>query len=90
VGQHFRICNQVMVRKVGEELVFLNLNNEQYYGLDEIGAKMWNALTTCPSVQAAKEQLLDEFDVSPEELSADLDELIAKLLSEKLLELYDA
>lgn len=75
----------VLMREIGGEAVLLNLENEKYYGLNGVGAHMWTALTSAPSVQAAYETLLDEFDVQPEQLRQDLESLIAGLAEHGLV-----
>ena len=79
----------VMFRELDGEAVLLNLQNEMYYGLDETGTRMWQLLTTSDSVQAAMDQLLEEFDVSAETLEQDLAEMITELKSHGLLETAD-
>ena len=76
----------VMVREVQGESVLLNLNSERYFGLDEVGTRMWAALVASASVQAAYEVLLGEYDVGAEQLRNNLQELIAKLVENGLLE----
>jgi len=75
-----------MVREVQGESVLLNLNSERYFGLDEVGTRMWAALAASASVQAAYEALLGEYDVEAELLRNNLQELIAKLVENGLLE----
>ena len=79
----------VMFRELDGEAVLLNLQNEMYYGLDEVGTRMWQLLTTSDSVQAAMNTMLEEFDVSPQTLEQDLADLITELKSHGLLENAD-
>ena len=76
----------VMFRIVGEEAVLLNLKTELYLGLDTVGTRMWTVLHEAVSIQAAYEALLAEFEVEPEQLRADLDEFLDKLLEQGLIE----
>jgi hypothetical protein len=66
--------------------VLLNLKSESYFGLDQVGTRMWALLTTSDSVQAAYEKLLDEYDVSADELRQDMRDLIEKLIAHGLVE----
>jgi len=79
----------VMFRELDGEAVLLNLQNEMYYGLDEVGTRMWQLLTTSDSVQAAMDTMLEEFDVSPETLEKDVAKMIKELLEQGLLESVD-
>jgi hypothetical protein len=76
----------VLVRELGGESVILNLNSESYFGLDDVGTRMWAALTAAESIEAAYQSLLEEYDVNPEKLTEDLDALIDKLVAQGLLE----
>ena len=76
----------IMVREVQGESVLLNLNSERYFGLDEVGTRMWAALVASASVQAAYEVLLGEYAVDAEQLRQHLQELIAKLVENGLVE----
>jgi len=76
----------VLVRKLEEESVLLNLDSERYYGLDEVGTRMLDALCESDSVEAAYRQLVDEFDVDPETLRDDLRVLAETLVKQGLLQ----
>jgi len=76
----------VLVRQVENESVLLNLTSERYFGLDEVGTRMWTALTTSPSIQAAYDTLIAEYDVEDERLRQNIEELVEKLVANGLLE----
>jgi len=82
--------DSVLVRELGGELVLLNLDSESYFGLDEVGARMWHELLAGPTVEAACERLLAEFDVEPAQLRADLDHLVWRLREAQLIQVLDA
>jgi hypothetical protein len=75
----------VLTRRVGEELVLLNMATEVYFGLDPVGTAMWEALVTHGSVAAAHAALAPQYDVEPERLLADLTELAGQLVEKGLL-----
>jgi Coenzyme PQQ synthesis protein D (PqqD) len=79
--------SHVMVRFLDDESVFLNLETERYFGLDQTGTRMWQVLTDSESIEAAYRQLLDEFAVEPEVLRTDLLGLLSKLVDHDLLQL---
>jgi hypothetical protein len=80
----------VLMRDLQGEAVILNLDSECYFGLDEVGTRMWAALTTTPDVAAATDALLAEFDVEPEQLRTDLDEFVAALADAGLVRVNPA
>jgi hypothetical protein len=81
-----KVAPDVLFRVVGEEGVLVNLRTELYFGLNPVGTRMWNALCGAPSIQAAYDKLLEEYEVEPAQLRADLEELIEQLLRQKLIE----
>ena len=81
--------DHVLVREIEGELILLNLNNACYYGLDEVGTDMWTYLTTSDSVQTAFEALSAEYAAEPAEIRKDLEELLAKLCHNDLIEVHD-
>lgn len=78
-SQRVSAPDDVLVRILDGEAVLLNLDSESYFGLDEVGARMWTLLTESDTIQAAYDALLEEYDVAPEQLRADLIDLIRQL-----------
>lgn len=75
----------VLVREIDGQAILLNLETEAYFGLNEPGTRMWELLTSSPSIDDAYRKLLDEFEVEPERLKADLGELLAGLIGQGLV-----
>src|ERR1700738_2432612 len=76
----------VLVRFLDKESVLLNIETERYFGLDETGTRMWQLATTAPKIEIAFQQLMDEDDVDPGLLRANLTDLLSKLVENGLLE----
>lgn len=75
----------VMVRQLEGESVLLNLNTESYFGLDDVGTRMWSVLTQSASIEAAFDVLREEYEVEPEQLQTDLGSFIDKLVESGLI-----
>lgn len=88
-GGRVTVPAHVVMQDVEGECVLLNLDSECYFGLDEVGTRMWAVLTAAASIQEAYEALLAEYDVAPEVLREDMEELIGQLVENSLLELAD-
>ena len=67
------------------ESVLLDLATETYFGLDDVGSRMWVALTTTSSIESACDLLAGEYDVDHERLEADLRAFTQKLVEAGLL-----
>jgi Coenzyme PQQ synthesis protein D (PqqD) len=84
-SERLTVAPDVLFRLVGDEGVLLNLNTTLYLGLNPVGTRMWNALTSASSIQAAYDTLVAEYEVEPAQLRADLEEFIQRLLGQKLI-----
>jgi len=80
----------VLVRRLDGELVLLNLQTERYFGLDSTGLRMWEEVTSAPTIDSAYQKLLDEFDVDADLLRNHLKELLSGLVENGLLTLAPA
>jgi hypothetical protein len=68
-----------MAREVGGELVILHLGSGTYFGLDEIGTRIWQLLGEGLTPAAVCDRLEVEYDVPRETLERDLVALIDDL-----------
>ena len=79
------IPTQVMARQVGDETVILDLGSGTYFGLDPVGARIWQLIGEGKTLGEICDTMLDEYDVTREALERDVVELAAKLLEQKLI-----
>ena len=86
VTERLEVPSNVLFRELEGECVILNLDTESYFGLDDVGTRMWLALTQAESISAALDLLQEEFDAEPEQLRRDLEKLLIDLLDQGLLE----
>ena len=85
-----RIPDNVLFTTVDDDAVLLNTRSNQYFALDEVGARAWNLLTEGKSLRAAYEILLDEYEVDPVPLERDLLDLVGHLAENGLVESVSA
>lgn len=76
---------QVMARQVGEETVILDLASGTYFGLDPVGARIWQLMGEGRTLAEICTAMLDEYEVSREALERDVIELAETLLAQKLI-----
>ena len=75
----FSISDEVLSQEVNGETVLLDLEGESYFGLNEVGTRIWQLLQSENTVGDALDTLSDEYDVSREQLESDVSELLGKL-----------
>lgn len=81
-----RVPERVLMRLVGEELVLLNLDEENYYGLNAVGARLMQLAETGATLEGIVERMLTEFEVGREQLELDVRTVAAELIAAGLLE----
>ena len=65
--------------KVGDEIVMMSADEGKYIGLNDVGARVWELLDQPQTREALQAQLLEEFDVTPDQCRSEIDTFLAKL-----------
>jgi hypothetical protein len=79
------IADSVLYQELEEEAVLLNMANQQYYGLNHVGAQMWRSLNEAGSIAAAEDLLAEMYEIERPALRSDLEALVRDLLKAGLL-----
>jgi hypothetical protein len=83
----FNISEEVLSQEVNGETVLLDLEGEAYFGLNEVGTRIWQLLQSEPTVVETLNTLSEEYDVSREQLENDVGDLLDKLADAGLIKL---
>jgi hypothetical protein len=78
--------DQVSTEVEGEAVV-LSLADGVYYGLDGVGARVWELLREPRSAAALRDAVTAEFEVDAETAERDLAALLAELREHRLVEI---
>lgn len=82
----FAASDDVVCREVGGEMMLLNLASGIYFGLNEVGGRVWQFLDERPcSLGEICDLLMADFEVEREVVESDIRELFAKLVEHELL-----
>jgi len=76
---------QVMARTVGDETVILDLASGTYYGLDPVGARVWQLMREGQSLGQLCAVMLDEYAVTREDIERDVLALAQALQDKQLV-----
>lgn len=76
----------VLAREIGGEMVLLDPDRGVYYGLNEVGTRIWALLAEGSSREQIEAQLVAEYDTSLESVRIDLQNLLAELLEHGLID----
>jgi hypothetical protein len=77
-------AHQVSCDLAGEAAI-LNLQSGTYYGLDPIGARVWNLVQEPATFAEIRDALLDTYDVERPNLESDLRDLLNQLAEHGLV-----
>lgn len=80
-----RIPDEVVFRELDGEAVVLNIESGIYFGLDDVGTRIWQMLATLESLSAVRDAMHAEYDAPPSQLDADLLTFVEQLLAKKLI-----
>lgn len=73
--------------ELGGEAVILNLASGTYYGLNEVGARIWELIQQPCTFQEILHTLLAEYDVQPEICEQDLTKILTEMKDAFLVEI---
>ena len=74
---------------LGGEAAILNLKNGIYYGLDQVGARIWSLIQEPRTVREVREMLVEEYDVDADRCERDLYALLRQLAENDLIDTVD-
>jgi len=80
-----KISDRTLAQDVGGEFVILHLDTEHYYGLDEVGARLWQLLEAHEDLREISARLQQEYDVLPEALEADIRRILTEMEQAQLI-----
>jgi hypothetical protein len=85
--QKVTISSEVLSQEVDGETVLLDLESENYFGLDEVGTRIWQLLNEGSNLQTVFDILLGEYDVDEKQLEKDIQDHVARLVEAGLVSL---
>ena len=72
---------------LGNETVIFNTQYEKYYGLNDVGTRVWALIQEPKTVGEIVNVVTQEYDVEPERFERDLKKLLQDLQSANLIEI---
>ena len=79
LNQNISLSPDVISQEVSGETVLLDLESENYFGLDAIGTRIWQLIKETNELQSIFDTLLEEYDVSDERLRLDITALLTEI-----------
>ena len=82
--------DQAMFCEVGTDIVALNIQRGQCYGMEDVTAAVWALLAEPTDIERICDELVEIYDVEPDVCRADLEELMEQFRTEGLVEYVHA
>jgi hypothetical protein len=76
---------KLIANQMDGEIVMLSIDKGEYYGLDEIGSRIWELLETPMEIDHLIDSLISEFEVTREECYNDTLDFLKEMLEKDLL-----
>jgi len=82
VASKEQICSELQ-----GEVVILDIKSGAYYGLNQVGASIWNFIQTPKTVKEIQDNILAEYEVDTEVCKRDISALLEDLAAKELIEI---
>lgn len=87
-GNTLLLRNQCIISsKINNETVMIDVDFENYYGLEEIGTRIWELLATQISFDGLCNKLISEFNVSREQCESDIIPFLLELIEQRMIDI---
>lgn len=68
----------------GSEMVMLSMQDSCYYGINEVGVRIWELIESRMSIAGIIEAICDEFDAGAQQCEQDVQAFVAQLLHKNM------
>ncbi len=89
LDQKITFAETVFAQEVDGEMVLLDMESENYFGLDEVGTAIWQAMQEKEILKEVFDVLSEQYEVEPEMLEKDLSDFVGKLVESGLVKVEE-
>ena len=72
---------------LGGEAVILGIQSQEYFGLEDVGVRIWGIIREPKTVRDILDTLLNDYDVEPKRCESDLLAVLQEMAEEGLIEI---
>jgi hypothetical protein len=81
---------ELLTSDLDGETIMLSVESGNYYGLDQVGSRLWALIEQPRSVSDLCDMLVAEFDVERDQCEKDILAFLHELVDEKIVKVADA
>lgn len=85
----YKASTKHLYSEINSEAVILDIDTGTYYGLNEVSNRIWQLIQEPTSQDKLLKLMLEEYEVTEEEASRDLQNLLQDMTSNGLVEVVD-
>jgi hypothetical protein len=86
MNKKWQVSKEVISSKIDEEVILMSIEADTYFGIDEVGSRIWEMLSKQPaSANELVSLLLKEYDVDEQTCIQDVTSFINEMADRKLL-----
>ena len=86
-NQAITVENSVLFQAIGGEVVLLDIESGEYYGLNEVGSRIWTLIHEGRTASGILSTMLKEYDVSENVLATDIKQFLLELQAKRIIQL---
>ncbi len=90
LNQKVTFAETVFAQEVDGEMVLLDMESENYFGLDEVGTAIWQAMQEKETLKDVFDLLSEQYEVEAEMLENDLFDFVGKLVESGLVKVEES
>ena len=87
LNRSVRISADVLSQDVSGETVLLDLNSENYFGMEGVGTRLWQLLKEHGDLSKIYNVLLQEYEIDEKQLETDLDAIMNELVDAGIIKI---
>jgi hypothetical protein len=80
-----RVSPDVVFQQIGAEAIIINLQTDRIFSLNRTGTRLWELLVAGVNLTEAKQQMVQEYDVDPDQLASEVENVLQLMLNEGLI-----
>jgi hypothetical protein len=77
--------SDLLYNKIDDEIVILSLENNEYFGMDKVGSRIWELLEQPIIFNQLAAQLIIEYEVTEQQCKEDIMTFLEKMADKKLI-----
>ena len=87
LSDNITIADTVFAQEVDDEMVILDTVTEEYFGLDEMAAVIWQHLSESGSLQKVHDEMYEAYEVDALQLEKDICSFVQQLADAGLVQI---